>query len=85
VLKKIKELIRIRNQAHNLTCFFSFQLIKENLQNVTSQQYHTHAIGHKEHCGSSQDNSLPLCFSSFKLLKKSFDPDYFRHEMRAEI
>jgi hypothetical protein len=53
-------------------CFSSFQLLKENLQNITSQQYHTNAIGHKEHYESTQDNSVPLCFSSFNILKKSF-------------
>jgi hypothetical protein len=53
-------------------CFFSFQLLKENSQNVSSQQYHINVIGNKDHFESTQDNSVPLCFSSFNIWKKSF-------------
>jgi hypothetical protein len=54
-------------------CFSSFKLLKQNVYNVSNQKASRHGIGDEERNGLTNENSLPLCFSSFEWLKEIHD------------
>jgi hypothetical protein len=50
-------------------CFASFKLLKKNVYNVSNQKSSRHDVEYEESNVLSNENYLPLCFSSFELLK----------------
>ena len=49
--------------------FSSFKLLKKNVYNVSNQKSSRHDVDYEESGGLANENHLPLCFSSFELLK----------------
>jgi hypothetical protein len=47
----------------------SFKLLKQNVYNVSNQKSSRHDVEYEESNGLANENYLPLCFSSFELLK----------------
>jgi hypothetical protein len=50
-------------------CFSSFELLKQNVYNVSNLKSSKHNVEYEESSGLANENFLPLCFSSFELLK----------------
>jgi hypothetical protein len=72
VVTAMKNMRKVLNQVKEILypCVFSsFQLLKENFHSVISQQFHSYASEHGENSKFADENSLPLCFASFELLK----------------
>jgi hypothetical protein len=44
-------------------------LLKKNVYNVSNQKSSRHDVEYEEISGLANENCLPLCFSSFELLK----------------
>jgi hypothetical protein len=52
-------------------CFF--QIAEENVYNVSNQKASRHDVEYEESSGLTNENYLPLCFSSFEWLKENHD------------
>jgi hypothetical protein len=52
-----------------LLCFYSFKLFKHNVYNVSNNKSSSHDVEYEGSSGLANENYLPLCFSSFELLK----------------
>jgi hypothetical protein len=58
--------------------FSSFKSLTKNVYNVSNQKSSTHDVEYSEYNGLANENHLPLCFSSFELLKSN-------HEITEEV
>jgi hypothetical protein len=54
-------------------CFSSFELLKQNVCNVSNQKESRHDVEYEEGSGLTYENYLPLCFSSFEQLKENHE------------
>ena len=54
-------------------CFASFQLLKQNVYNISNQQPSRCDIEHEENNELANENSLPLCVSSFQFLRENHE------------
>jgi hypothetical protein len=54
-------------------CFSSFELLKQNVYNVSNQKASRNDVEYEERSGLTDKNSLPLCFSSFEWLNENHD------------
>ena len=52
-------------------CFASFELLKQNVYNVSNHKSSRRDVEYEESSGLANENCLPLCFYSFELLKKN--------------
>jgi hypothetical protein len=48
-------------------------LLKKNIYNVLDQKSSRHDVEYEERNGLANENYLPLCFSSFELLKANHE------------
>jgi hypothetical protein len=48
-------------------------LLKKNVCNVPNQKSSRHDVEYEESNGLTNENRLPLCFSSFELLKENHE------------